>query len=482
LLSIVALVVLGFKLQGEAQAGAFFASGAAVLALLLGEFRNQLRRGNRSVCSPPARATHNADRSPPPCGEGLGEGVRPTVRRTSRASFSIWQLSALNTARNPGRSTLTVGLVAAASFLIVAISAFRLETTDAGTGRFDYLATSDQPVHYDLNTPEGRLELGFADAASDQLAECRIVSLRVASGEDASCLNLYRPTQPRVLGVPIDFIKRGGFAWAATDKAADSNPWSALRAKLGNDERGEPIVPVVLDASTAIYSLHLTGIGSQLKIRDAADQPVTLRVVGLLKNSVLQGNLLISEDNFLQFFPDTGGYRLFLIETAGPPRGPGLDIPQTLESTLADVGFDVVDAREKLAAFLAVQNTYLSTFQSLGALGLLLGTVGLAVVQLRSVLERRGELALMRAGGFRAARLVAMVVLENAVLLLGGLAIGCIAAAVALLPQWAPQEASVPWLTLAALLGTIAVVGIAAGWLATRSAVRAPILPALRGD
>ena len=29
---------------------------------------------------------------------------------------------------------------------------------------------------------------------------------------------------------------------------------------------------------------------------------------------------------------------------------------------------------------MAVQNTYLSTFQSLGGLGLLLGTVGLAVV------------------------------------------------------------------------------------------------------
>jgi ABC-type antimicrobial peptide transport system permease subunit len=153
-----------------------------------------------------------------------------------------------------------------------------------------------------------------------------------------------------------------------------------------------------------------------------------------------------------------------------------------LESTLANEGFDVVDAREQLAAFLAVQNTYLSTFQSLGALGLLLGTFGLAVAQLRSVLERRGELALMRAGGFRRARLVQMVVWENALLLLGGLVVGAMAAAVALLPQWAPQSASVPWLMLATLLAIIAAVGLAAGWLATRSALNAPILPALRGD
>ena len=52
---------------------------------------------------------------------------------------------------------------------------------------------------------------------------------------------------------------------------------------------------------------------------------------------------------------------------------------------------------DRIAAFHRVENTYLSTFQSLGALGLLLGTAGLAAVLLRNVLERRRELALLRA-------------------------------------------------------------------------------------
>jgi ABC-type antimicrobial peptide transport system permease subunit len=131
---------------------------------------------------------------------------------------------------------------------------------------------------------------------------------------------------------------------------------------------------------------------------------------------------------------------------------------------------------------LAVQNTYLATFQSLGGLGLLLGTIGLAVVQLRSVLERRAELALMRAEGFAPSRLVRMVVEENAILLVGGLIIGCAAAGIALIPQWMPHGASVPWATLGLLLTAIAAVGLVAGWLSTRSAVRAPILATLRGD
>lgn len=482
-LSIVALCGLGFGLQGEEQAGAFFGSGAAVLALALGEIRRKLRAGRRG--------------------------------RSAAVPFTLGSLSALNTARNPGRSTLTMGLVATASFLIVAVSAFRLDTSDAGTGGFELVATSDRPLHLDLGSPAGRAELGFSWPESDQLAAWRVFSLRVADGEDASCLNLYQPTQPRVLGVPDAMIDRGGFAWADHADVPDGgNPWTLLEADLGGGDDGRSVVPVVLDASTAMYSLHLAGLGARFSIRDGAGWPVTLQVVGLLKNSLLQGNLLVSERNFLKLFPDTAGYRFFLIEdvtgkqaspgprdgpaisakteqthgqagdaTAGLSHGPGTSqIAQLLEQTLAADGFDAADARAELAGFLAVQNTYLSTFQSLGALGLLLGTIGLAVVQLRSVIERRGELALLRAAGFARQRLVRMVIWENAVLLLGGLAIGCVAAAVALVPFWLPQGAGVPWSTLGSLLVVIAVVGLAAGWLATHAALRTPLLPALRGD
>jgi ABC-type lipoprotein release transport system permease subunit len=424
IIAVLALVAFGFTLQGEAQAGIFFGSGAAALALMLGEIR---------------RATRSVSRLSAPLG-----------------NLSLVKLAGLNAARNPGRSTLTIGLVASASFLIIAISAFRLETTDAGTGGFTYVATSDRPIHYDLNTDEGRIELGFSDTAAEAIDNYRVYSMRVSDGEDASCLNLYRPAQPRVLGVPIEFVKHGGFQWSGVKRSELSdpvrtmrdavslvnhaNPWTELNNAIGNDAKGRPIVPVVLDAATAIYSLHLSGVGSQLTIRDAADQPVTLQVVGLLKNSVLQGNLLIAEEQFLRLFPETGGYRFFLIEQIKSEPAPNnQQLPQVLEAALSNEGFDVVDAREQLDQFLAVQNTYLSTFQSLGALGLLLGTVGLAVVQLRSVLERRGELALMRASGFPPRRIVQLVILENAALLLGGLVVGCIAAAVALLPQWAPQ-------------------------------------------
>jgi ABC-type antimicrobial peptide transport system permease subunit len=143
---------------------------------------------------------------------------------------------------------------------------------------------------------------------------------------------------------------------------------------------------------------------------------------------------------------------------------------------------DLTDTTTQLRQLLAVQNTYLSTFQSLGGLGLLLGTFGLAAVQLRNVMERRGEVALMRAVGFRRKRLASLLLCEHALLLLGGLVVGMAAAIVVVLPHLLAGGASVPWYTLVATLGLVLLAGLATGIVAVNYASRAPLMPALRGD
>jgi hypothetical protein len=91
-------------------------------------------------------------------------------------------------------------------------------------------------------------------------------------------------------------------------------------------------------------------------------------------------------------------------------------------------------------------------------------------------------MALLRGVGFDRRRLAEMVLAENVLFSMGGLAIGCLAALVATLPHWAIAEDNIPWRTLSILLGTVAICGTAAGWLAVRAAVRAPLVAALRGD
>jgi putative ABC transport system permease protein len=397
---------------------------------------------------------------------------------------NLARLAIRNAGRNPTRSALSVGLVAAAAFLIVATSAFRVDSRRAtpslasGDGGFALAAESDQPIFQDLGTKAGRTASGFSAANEELLDGVTVTSLRVHAGDDASCQNLYRARQPRVLGLPRQFLARGGFVWAERPRQA-ANPWLSLATTERPSNVRQP-VPVILEKDTANYALGLWGgIGETFSIADGHGRTIELRVAGLLSQSIFQGDLLISEQDFLRLFPETSGYRFFLVESP-PQQAPA--VARALEQELADYGWAAQTTTQRLADFSAIQNTYLSAFQSLGGLGLLLGTFGLAAVQCRGVLERRGELALLRAVGFRRRTLGWLMLLEHAVLLSAGLGTGLIAALVAVLPHLLSRAAPLPYASLAVTFAAVVVVGGGAGGLAARAAIRAPLLPALRGE
>lgn len=403
-------------------------------------------------------------------------------RTVSQKLTGMIPLGLRNAARHRGRSVLTASLIASATFVIVAVAAGRRNPAieepvrQSGNGGFTLLAEASVPVLYDLNTEGGRLNAGI-DVRSPQdealLETMRVMPFRVRPGEDASCLNLYQTRLPRILGVPQDVLQalseEDRFRFAETPS---DTPWTLLDEPL---EAGR--IPVLGDMNTLVYSLD-KGIGDTLEVPSDVS-PATLEVVGMFDGSVFQGMLLMSEENFHRLFPDRAGFAYFLIEIA-PSRAD--ELSRLLETQLVDNGFDVTPVAQRLADFLAVQNTYLSTFQTLGGLGLLLGTLGLGTVMLRNVLERRGELALLRAVGFRNTHITKMVLVENAFLLVWGLASGTLSAIVAMAPHLLSTGADVPWLSLGATILGVFVVGMTAALLAVREAVRLPILATLRAE
>lgn len=237
-------------------------------------------------------------------------------------------------------------------------------------------------------------------------------------------------------------------------------------------------IPVIADANSLTYVLHLD-LGDEFVLqRDKG--PVRLRVVGSLADSILQSELVMSESNFLRLFPEQEGYRFFLIDVPNPDQTTA--IATTLEARLSDFGFDVVPTGERLANFHRVENTYLSTFQMLGGLGLLLGTFGMAAVLLRNVLERRRELALLRAVGYNSSHFTLMVVAENALLLFCGLITGTVCALLAIAPVFFERGGRPPNLSLGLLLAGVLISGLTASLIATWAALRSPLLPALRAE
>lgn len=443
-----ALLPMAGSAKGEAAAGAFFGLGALLLIALLGLFHMTLAM---------------------------------QARAAAQQGLTFAGLGRRNATRRRGRSLATVTLVACGAFLVVAVGANRKDPQheaslrSSGTGGFALLGETSLPVLHDLAGPAGRKAYALPESLASEIA---VVPLRVHEGDEASCLNLNRALRPRLMGVrPAALAERGAFTFAETaptsPDAADKNPWMLLAEKSANG-----VVPAIGDATTIQWSLG-TQVGGEIPYTDARGHTFRLKIVGAVAGSILQGGLVISEENFIARFPSESGYRMFLIDAPAARAGP---IAGILSERLADVGLAVVPAAERLAELNSVENTYLAIFQALGGLGLALGSVGLGVVVLRNVLERRSELALMRAVGYRRGQIERLVLYEHWGLLAWGLAAGTLAAGVAVSPSLRSAGAAVPYVSLSLTLAAVAVSGLAWTYLATRLALRGPLLEALRNE
>ncbi|HEY6322675.1 MAG TPA: FtsX-like permease family protein, partial [Thermoanaerobaculia bacterium] len=450
----------------------------------------------------------------------LAFAVAASLLAAGISAFTLWCLAAgerdaarggllamgvRNTAANPRRSVLSVGLVACACLVLVLVAANRRDQSSGGQrqwGGWNLVAESATPIYQDLGRPEGRAALGFSPEAERVLAGSEIAGLAEVPGDDASCLNLYRPRLPRLLGVPPR-LARQRFPLAVGEGSLESlfagamaktrlppgegreedrgDAGSGARDGRGSVRREMPaaaeVVPAVGDEQAVRWVLHL-GVGDELTVADAAGRPARLRIAGLLAGSPLQGALLVPEQALARHFPRHGGGSVFLVRT---PRGREEAVAGLLGDQLRDFGLEVAPVAERLRLYSRVEDTYLASFEALGALGLLLGTCGLAVVLLRNVVERRWELAALRAFGFRRRRLAAMLLLENVSLLALGLALGT---AAGLLPEalGAGLAGRFPWLPLTATLGAVLLAGLLASGLAVAVALGAPLLQVLKAE
>jgi putative ABC transport system permease protein len=468
----VAIVCWALVTGESANAGAFFGAGALLLIAGLGGAAAWFGRLSREAGA--ARLTLG------------GLGVRGCARRRKR-------------------SLATVALLACGVFLIVAIGVFRLDANrdatqrTSGTGGFALIGESTMPVVQDLNTKSGREFFGLG---AEELAGVNVVSLRVRAGDEASCLNLNRAQKPRLLGVKPELLA-GRFTFADAAKDLDRrNGWELLRSSSRRKEAlteespmansKSPIdqslltsaathleeIPAIGDANSIEWALGKK-VGDTIDYTDEQGRTFKLRLVAAVANSILQGSLLIDEAEFVKRFPGESGYRMFLIDA---PSNAVSQVSATLSRALQDVGLELTPAAERLNAFNAVQNTYLGTFQILGGLGLLLGSAGLGVVVLRNVLERRGELGLLVAVGFRRRALHRLVLSEHGALLGLGLGIGIAAAAVAVLPAIVSPETQLPYGSLVLTLAAVLLNGLLWTWLATGHALRGNLLAALRNE
>ncbi len=403
--------------------------------------------------------------------------------RTQKQAVSLSQIGARNVTRRPSRSLAVIGMMSGGIFLVIAVNAFRIGAEAdptakvSGTGGFALIGESTLPIYEDLNSEAGQDVFALDEKIMKQV---RVVPFRVREGDDASCLNLNKAQRPMLTAVnPAKLADRFAFVeggWVGLEVQVDAE-------QSGNSLNLEPSplnlpIPAIADQATAMWGLG-KGVGDTIAYTDSQGHEFKVKLVGLLAGSVLQGKVVVSEEAFLSKYPDAAGYKFFLIDS---PLDKQQAVSAHLTKQLETRGLAIESTGDRLAAFSAVQNTYIGIFTILGGLGVLLGTAGLGVLTARNVLERRGEFGLMQALGFRSSALRGMVLSEHVTLLIAGLVLGLLSATIAVWPNVKQSGGALPIGFLGALTFGILAFGIIICWLSAALALRGKLLDSLRKE
>jgi len=347
------------------------------------------------------------------------------LRMQKNGLLNINTLIIKNILRNKRRSLSIIVLLSIGTFIVISTGAnrkdlfIRSNERSSGTGGFLFIAESTVPFSRDLNDMQIRAEKGLS-------GNYNIVQLSRAEGDDASCLNLNRISNPQILGADPNKLS-GRFSFVSRTGFLDNNtPWLSLDQSLEDN-----VIPAIADETVIKWSLGKK-VGDTLVYIDNHGNSLNLLLIGGLANSIFQGNVIISNENFRKHFPDKNGSNFFLVD--GPAESVAM-IEDELRTALRDYGIEIESAPGKLAEFNSVENTYLSIFLVMGALAILIGTAGLGLILARSILERKKEIALFRAVGISRKKIMLLIMKEYIILLLSGILVGAITSTIAILPS-----------------------------------------------
>lgn len=247
-------------------------------------------------------------------------------------------------------------------------------------------ATGGFTHHVALVTPWSP-PIGSDDPASDG----RVVPVRRAAGEDASCLNPLEAGNPTLLGFPLDAM--GGRFTFHNSMAGMPAAWEALR------DGGEPYLKVAADAAILEWQWRRR-IGDLIPWTSPSGKQITLKLVAATAPTVLQGSLFCDERALLRLLPEVRGYQILLGRWDESTA-------KDWSTRLKAHGAMVETTRDRLLRFARVEITYLRHFQILSALALMVALLGFGLLGWKELEKKSAEHRLLLAVGVsprRAAR------------------------------------------------------------------------------
>jgi len=227
-----------------------------------------------------------------------------------------------------------------------------------------------------------------------------------------------------MLGVDRRFIEENEFYFSEylSEYRSEKEVWFAIK-----DNSSLVIVDGSFGPQNAIVttgppqnSVLSLNLGDVIKIKDKNDMLVEKKVIGILDTTLIQG--IFSYIFFVEqeFGINTSSVFLFSIKT-------DFDVDETakeLESAFLSNGMQTIVVETVVLNIISTLNQFFYLFDAFMALGLIIGIAGLGIITIRSVHERRQEIGMMRAIGFKKKMVLSSFVIETSTIAIIGILIG----------------------------------------------------------
>jgi putative ABC transport system permease protein len=386
--------------------------------------------------------------------------------------------------------TLVVGAITTGSF----VHAFN--DLNVFAGGFDVRA-STSPA-----SPIVDMRAALAQARGVKASDFRFVSSQSVLPVKARQTNAGGKAESYIVhGLDRTFLDRTTYRFAAMAKGYHSPKavWRAIRDNPGLAVVDQFVAPRKANwnfGPVPKFQLH----GFYLEDRIFAPIPIAVRdpqtgrhrrltVIGVLSDSAPQfmAGIWTSQATLSETFDDRvlPTVHLFALK-------PGVDAKvtaKTLESTFLAHGMQADSLKKLLADTVSANLTFDRLIEGFMGLGLIVGVAALGVIMTRAVVERRQQIGVLRAIGFRRSMVQLAFLLEASFVALTSIVIGTglgivvghnVIADSRRLPSWENMSFEVPWLTLGIIFLAVYVVALATTWAPALRASRVYPAEALR--
>jgi putative ABC transport system permease protein len=387
--------------------------------------------------------------------------------------------------------TLVTGTISSGSFTAA------LNNEDAFGGGFDVRASTGGAA------PITDMSAAIRSAPGLRAADFTAVGSQSVLSVDATQIGTDRPPETYVArGLDRSFLDHTTFGMGAMARGYTSarQVWDAVRDHPGLAVVDSLIVPRRDNFGFAVGlpDFRLSGFLLDDRVFDPVPVDIVdpqtgrsrrVRVIGVLAETapIEMIGLSTSQRTLTGAFPGRAVPTIHYFRLA-----PGVDADRTanaLESAFLANGLEAESIRQVVHDAVAANRTFNRLIQGFMGLGLIVGVAALGVISARSVVERRQQIGMLRAIGFRQGMVRAAFLLESSFIAVTAIVVGTglgVLLAKNIIddsrtqPSWKNLELVVPWGNLTVIFLSVYAVALLATLAPARRASRVEPAEALR--